>query len=68
MAVKWANMASFSTATDLFNSALIPGVTVWLFVSSVTNSPSGVTSVENVKGRGMYLEVLWGRKEVKSGG
>ena len=49
---KWANMASFSTATDLFRFRVIPGVEI--------------TSVEDVKGRGMYLEVLG--TEVKPGG
>ena len=49
---KWANMASFSTATDL--RILCDGHTF------------EITSVENVKGRGMYLEVLG--TEVKSGG
>ena len=65
---KWANMASFSTATDLFS---IPRDTRALrsqpiCASSVTGIPFEITSVEDVKGRGMYLEVLV--QEVKPGG
>ena len=64
---KWANRASFSEATDLFRFRRIPGVTIT--TSMVVVNKEGrfeITSVEDVKGRGMYLEVL--AKEVKPSG
>ena len=64
---KWANMASFSTATDLFQFRVIPGVTVTTDMRILCDGHTfEITSVEDVKGRGMYLEVLG--TEVKSGG
>ena len=56
---RWANLAAFSEATDLFRFRTIPGVAVTTDMFLVC--PDGrfeITSVENVKGRGMYLEVL----------
>ena len=60
----WANRAAFSEATDLYRFRIIPGVTVTtnMFILD-ENSRFEITSVENVKGRGMYIEVLV--KEVK---
>lgn len=56
---KWANMASFSTATDLFQFRVIPGVTVTTDMRILCDGHTfEITSVEDVKGRGMYLEVL----------
>ena len=64
---KWANMASFSTATDLFQFRVIPGVTVTTDMRILCDGHTfEITSVEDVKGRGMYLEVLG--TEVKAGG
>lgn len=64
---KWANRAVFSEATDLFRFRCIPGVTVTTAMTVVCeNSRFAITSVEDVKGRGMYVEVL--AKEVKPGG
>ena len=64
---KWANMASFSTATDLFQFRVIPGVTVTTDMRILCDGHTfEITSVEDVKGRGMYLEVLV--QEVKPGG
>ena len=64
---KWANRATFSEATELFRFRFIPDITV---TSSMVLVCYGgrfeVTSVENVKGRGMYLEIL--AKEVKPSG
>ena len=64
---KWANRAQFSEATDLFCFRRIPNVTVTTAMV-VVNSEGRfeITSVENVKGRGMYIEVL--AKEVKPSG
>ena len=56
---KWANMASFSDATALFRFRKIPGITIT--ASHVIVSDDGrynIISVENVKGKCMYIEVL----------
>jgi head-tail adaptor len=63
----WANRAAFSEATDLFRFRRIPGVTVTTAMLVVNyGGRFEITSVEDVKGRGMYVEVL--AKEVKPGG
>ena len=64
---KWANMASFSTATDLFRLRVIPGVTVTTDMRILCDGHIfEITSVEDVKGRGIYLEVM--AQEVKASG
>ena len=64
---KWANRAAFTEATDLFCFRRIPGLTITTaMVVANGDSRFEITSVEDVKGRGMYLEVL--AKEVKSSG
>jgi head-tail adaptor len=64
---KWANRAQFSEATDLFRFRRIPNVTVTTAMVVVNNEGRfEITSVEDVKGRGMYIEVL--AKEVKPSG
>jgi head-tail adaptor len=56
---KWANRASFSEATDLFRFRRIPGVAVTSAMLLVCEEGRfEITSVEDVKGRGMYIEVL----------
>ena len=56
---KWVNRAAFSEATDLFRFRVIPGLVVTTaHVILCGDSRFSITSVENVKGRGMYLEVL----------
>ena len=64
---KWANRAAFSEATDLFRFRTIPGVKIStdmrLFCG---DSVFEITSVEDVTGRGMYIEVL--AKEVQPSG
>ena len=56
---RWANLAAFSEATDLFRFRCIPGLTVTTDHVLVTeNGRYDIVSVENVKGRGMYIEVL----------
>ena len=64
---KRANRATFSEATDLFRFRTIPGVRIStdmrLFCDGTVFE---ITSVEDVKGRGMYIEVL--AKEVKPSG
>lgn len=56
---RWANLAAFSEATDLFRFRCIPGLTVTTdHILVCGDGRFEVTSVENVKGRGMYIEVL----------
>ena len=61
---KWANRAAFSEATDLFRFRTIPGLTVTTDMRLLCHgSVFEITSVEDVKGRGMYIEAL--AKEVQ---
>ena len=56
---RWANLAAFSEATDLFCFRSIPGLGITTDHIIVTDGERfEVTSVENVKGRGMYTEAL----------
>ena len=61
---RWANLAAFSEATDLFRFRCIPGLAITTdhFLIS-ENCRYDIVSVENVKGRGMYIEVLAKRSE-----
>ena len=64
---KWVNRAYFSEATDLFRFRTIPGLTVaTAHVILCGDDRFEITSVEDVKGRGMYIEVL--AKKVTSDG
>jgi len=64
---KWANRASFSEATDLFRFRCIPGITITASMVIIhSDKRFEITSVEDVKGRGMYTEVL--TKEVVPSG
>ena len=65
---KWVNRATFSDATDLFCFRKIPGLTVTTeHVIQCDGERYEITSVEDVKGRGMYLEVLAKRIEATHG-
>lgn len=56
---RWANLATFSEATDLFRFRTIPGLTVTTGHFLVYGGERfDIVSVEDVKGRGMYVEVL----------
>lgn len=56
---RWANLSAFSEATDLFRFRVIPGLTVTTDHLLVCGGERyEITSVEDVKGRGMYIEVL----------
>lgn len=64
---KWANRAVFSSATDLFRFRTIPDVNITTDMRILCdNSVFEITSVEDVKGCGMYIEVLC--KEVEPSG
>jgi len=56
---RWANMAVFSSATTLFRFRKIPGVTVdtTMFILCDANRYN-IISAEDVRGKGMYVEVL----------
>ena len=65
---RWANLATFSEATDLFRFRAIPGLDVTTdHILVCDDGRFEITSVEDVKGRGMYVEVL-AKKVVASGG
>ena len=56
---RWANLSAFSEATDLFRFRTIPGVEITTDCIIVCDGGRyEITSVEDVKGRGMYVEVL----------
>lgn len=63
----WANRAAFSEATDLFRFRVIPRVEILpeLIIRCGTHRYV-ITSVEDRKGAGLYIEVLC--KEVKPNG
>ena len=56
---RWANLSTFSEATDLFRFRRIPGLTITTdHILVCEDGRFEITSVEDVKGRGMYIEVL----------
>ena len=56
---KWVNRAAFSEATDLFRFRTIPGLNVSIaHVILCGKDRFEINSVEDVKGRGMYIEAL----------
>ena len=56
---RWANLAAFSEATDLFRFRIIPGLKITTdHIIVCEGKRFEITSVENMKGRGMYNEVL----------
>ena len=65
---RWANLSAFSEATDLFRFRTIPGVEITTDCIIVCDGGRyEITSVEDVKGRGMYIEVL-AKKVVSTNG
>lgn len=64
---KWANRAVFSEATDLFRFRTIPHLEITTEMAVLCGEKRfEITSVEDVKGRGMYVEIL--AKEVEPSG
>lgn len=56
---KWANRAAFSEATDLFRFRVVPDVSITTAQVIVCGQERfEITSVEDIKGRKMYVEVL----------
>ena len=65
---RWANLATFSEATDLFRFRVIPGITITTdHIIVCDGGRFNITSVEDVKGRGMYIEVLAKKVETTNG-
>lgn len=60
----WKNRAVFTSASALFRFRRIPGITVKTNMIIVCDTGRyNIVSVEDVKGRGMYTEVLCERME-----
>ena len=65
---RWANLATFSEATDLFRFRVIPGLVVSTdHIIVCDGGRYNITSVEDAKGRGMYIEVLAKKVEATNG-
>ncbi|ABZ85472.1 phage head-tail adaptor, putative [Heliomicrobium modesticaldum Ice1] len=64
---RWANMAAFSEASSLFRFRKPPGLDITTDnVIACADGRYNILSVEDVRGRGMYIEVL--AKKVDAGG
>lgn len=65
---RWANLGAFSEATDLFKLRNIPNLIIttkhYLELDGIRYN---ILSVENVKGRGMYIEILAKKVEASNG-
>ena len=56
---RWANRAVFSDATALFRFRTVPAIPITTnLVIACSDGRYNIISVEDVSGRGMYLEVL----------
>jgi head-tail adaptor len=67
--VMWANRAAFSNASTLFRFRVIPNVTVSTKNQIICGDERfKIFSVENVRGKGMYIEVLAERLEATKNG
>lgn len=65
---RWANLAAFSEATELFRFRKIPNLRITTKHYIVFDDEEyDILSVEDVKGRNMYVEVL-AKKAVSSNG
>ena len=64
----WANRAAFSKASALFRFRKIPGLEITASLVLVcADGRYNIVSVEDVKGRGMYIEVLAEKEATPSG-
>ena len=65
----WANRAAFSTATCMFRFRVIPGVEITPKLQILCGGARyKILSAEDVRGRGMYIEVLAERLEASKAG
>ena len=61
---RWANMAAFSEATALFRFRKIPGIEITTSLFIICGDEQyRIISAEDVRGRGMYIEVLAEKQE-----
>jgi hypothetical protein len=67
--VQWANRAAFSAATCLFRFRVIPSLKIIpsLYIACL-GERYRIVSAEDVRGRGMYIEVLTEKLEAVKGG
>lgn len=64
----WKNRASFSSATSLFRFRRIPGIEITTDLFIVCDDGRyNILSAEDIKGRGMYVEVLAEKIEASEG-
>ncbi len=67
--LRWANMSTFSEATDLFRIRAIPNIEITPdFFLKCDGVEYKILSTEDVKGRGMYIEIMAKRMEGVSNG
>lgn len=65
---RWANLAAFSSATDLFRFRYIPRLKISTSDIIICEGDSfEIISVEDIRGRNMYLEVLAKKVEPTNG-
>ena len=65
----WANQATFSSANCLFRFRVIPGLEITTKLAIICdNSRYKILSAEDVRSRGMYIEVLAERLEASKNG
>lgn len=65
---RWANLAAFTEATELFRFRRIPNIEITTKHYIICEGKRyDVLSVENVKGRNMYTEVLAKKVEASNG-
>ena len=61
---RWSNMAVFSTASSLFRFRTIPNLEITAgMIITCADGRYRILSAEDVRGRGMYIEVLAERLE-----
>ena len=66
---KWLNMATFSSATCVFRFRFIPNLQVTTDMVVISDQKRyQIVSVENVRNRNMYFEVLTTEMEVSADG
>nr|DAZ13895.1 MAG TPA: Putative head tail adaptor [Caudoviricetes sp.] len=64
---KWANRTTFTEATDLFVIRTIPGIKLDTDMIIICDDEKfEITSIENVKGKNMYIEIL-AKKVIQNG-
>lgn len=64
---KWANRTTFTEATDLFVIRVIPNTKLTTdMIINCDDENFEITSIEDVKGRNMYIEIL-AKKVIQNG-